>query len=333
MTSFWCGEGFGGGIVASACRESAERPALRPIAAGVKISPEGSPAPPLRVRAAAADCLRLRFQALRASRSRSAVRRWTAPQWPGRGSLPRRLRLRCRALPPGPRRPRRPVRERGREDRRNLAPALESFQFAQPAFEPFAAATQRLVDGFGRGGEPPLQDGQCEANRAGPLIVFQCLGAVEFLAHIVGDHLVEMRLGVGKFVGHRVGDALREKRRAVELEQVLLHHPTHQVGDVGRVDAVAEAALETVAIEQRHEELEVLLLAVVRRRRHQQEMPRERREQLPEPVALGVLDLAAEKRWPTSCGLRRRPRGPSGSRAPGASAARPRCGRACRAGR
>ena len=59
--------------------------------------------------------------------------------------------------------------------------------------------------------------------------------------------------------------------------------------------AVAEPALEAVAVEQRHEELEVLFLAVVRRRRHQQEVPGQRREQLPELVALGVLDLAAEE--------------------------------------
>ena len=36
-------------------------------------------------------------------------------------------------------------------------------------------------------------------------------------------------------------------------------------------------------------------------------------EQLPEPVALGVLDLARRRRWPTSCGLRRRRSGPSRS--------------------
>ena len=66
----------------------------------------------------------------------------------------------------------------------------------------------------------------------------------------------------------------------VELEQVLLDHAAHQVGDVGRVHAVAEPALEAVAVEQRHEELEVLFLAVVRRRRHQQEVAGERREQL-----------------------------------------------------
>ena len=44
--------------------------------------------------------------------------------------------------------------------------------------------------------------------------------------------------------------------------------------------AVAELALEPVGVEQRHEELEVLLLAVVRRRGHQQEVAGDRPEQL-----------------------------------------------------
>ena len=64
---------------------------------------------------------------------------------------------------------------------------------------------------------------------------------------------------------------------------------------VGRVDPVAEAALEAVAVEQGEEELEVLLLAVVRRRRHQQEVAGQARQELPEAVALRVLDLAAEE--------------------------------------
>jgi hypothetical protein len=62
------------------------------------------------------------------------------------------------------------------------------------------------------------------------------------------------------------------------------------------VHAVAEPTFETVAIEQGEEELEVLFLAVVRRGGHQQEVARETREELAEPVALGVLDLAAEER-------------------------------------
>ena len=82
------------------------------------------------------------------------------------------------------------------------------------------------------------------------------------------------------------------------------------------MDAVAEAALEAVAVEQRHEELEVLFLAVVRRGRHQQEVARERREELAEPVALGVLDLAAEEGGRHLVRLVADDRGPSGS--PGA---------------
>ena len=62
------------------------------------------------------------------------------------------------------------------------------------------------------------------------------------------------------------------------------------------MDAVAEAPLEPIAIKQRHEQLEVLFLPVVRRGRHQQEMSRQRREQLPEPVPLRVLRLATENR-------------------------------------
>ena len=65
---------------------------------------------------------------------------------------------------------------------------------------------------------------------------------------------------------------------------------------VGHVYPVAVAALETVSVEERHEELEVLFLPVVRRRRHQQEVPREGREELAEAVALGVLRLAAKDR-------------------------------------
>ena len=62
------------------------------------------------------------------------------------------------------------------------------------------------------------------------------------------------------------------------------------------MDAVAEAALEAVPVEQGQEELEVLLLAVVRRRRHQQEVAGQAREELPQAVPFRVLDLAAEER-------------------------------------
>ena len=176
------------------------------------------------------------------------------------------------------------------------APRCKSFEFPQALLQAFAAPVQRLVDGLGRGGEPPLQDGEREPDRARSLVVGKRLGAIELLAHVVGDFLVELRLGVGKLVRHGIGDALREKRRAVELEQVLLHHPAHQVGNIHLVDAVAKAALETVAVEQRHEELEILFLAVMGGCGHQEEVPRQAREKLPEVIALGVFDLAAEER-------------------------------------
>jgi hypothetical protein len=44
--------------------------------------------------------------------------------------------------------------------------------------------------------------------------------------------------------------------------------------------AVSEAPLEAISIEQSHEELEILLLAVVRCGREEEEVPSEGRQQL-----------------------------------------------------
>ena len=192
-----------------------------------------------------------------------------------------------------------------------LPPRCEELQLTQTALQTLPASAQRLVDGLRGRGQAPLQDREREADGARALVVLERLGPVELLAHVLGDVLVEPRLRVRELVRHGVGDALGEQRRAVELEQVLLDHPAHQVRDVRDVDAVAEAALEAVAIEQGHEELEVLFLAVVRRGGHQQEVAGERREQLAQPVALGVLDLAAEERGGHLVGLVARRRGPS----------------------
>ena len=110
----------------------------------------------------------------------------------------------------------------GRSRSRSLrtSPPLQELELAQPLLEPLAPAAQRLVDRLGRGGEPALEDRQGEADGARALVVLERLGAVELLADVVGDRLVELRLGIGQLVGDRVGDALREERRAVELEQV-----------------------------------------------------------------------------------------------------------------
>ena len=159
------------------------------------------------------------------------------------------------------------------------------------------------MDGLGRRCEPALQDRQGEADGAGPLVVLERLGTIEFLAHVVGDDLVQVGFSFGELVGDGVSNALREQRRAVELEQVFFHHAAHQVGGIGDMNAVPKAALEPVAVDERHEELKVFLFPVVRRGRHQQEMAGEARKQLTQPVALRVLDLAAKERGRHFVGL------------------------------
>ena len=110
--------------------------------------------------------------------------------------------------------------------------ACRSCFLAQPLFQPLPAAAERLVDGLGRGRQPPLQDGQGEADRALAAFVLQGFGPVELLADVVGDVLVERGLGVGERVVDGVGPALGEQRRAVELEQLLLDQAAHQVGGI-----------------------------------------------------------------------------------------------------
>ena len=122
----------------------------------------------------------------------------------------------------------------------------------------------------------------------------EALHAVHLGADILGDGAVECRLLRRELVLDGVGAALGKERPAVEAQQLLLGQAPHHVFGVGIVDAVAEPPLEAVAVEQRHEQLEVLFLAVVRRRRHQQQMPADLSELLPDLVALGVFDLAAE---------------------------------------
>ena len=62
------------------------------------------------------------------------------------------------------------------------------------------------------------------------------------------------------------------------------------------MNPVAKAPLESIAVDERHEELKVLFFPVVRGRCHQEEMAGETRQQLAQPIALRVLDLAAEER-------------------------------------
>ena len=161
------------------------------------------------------------------------------------------------------------------------------------ALEPRGAALQRAVDRLRARRQPALQDGEREADRVAALAV-ELVGAVHPLAHVGRDLLVEVLLELGQLVGDGLGDPLGEQRLAVEREQVLLDHPPHHARGVGAVDLRLVLALEPVAVKQREEELEVLLLAAVRGRGHQQQVAGDVAEQLAELEALGLLQLAAE---------------------------------------
>src|SRR2546430_3709571 len=99
---------------------------------------------------------------------------------------------------------------------------LQELLLPYPLQEPFAPSPQRLVDGLGRGGEPPLQ--YCQSETHGPLasFVIERVGAVELLAHVVGDLLVEVGLHWRERIIDRIGEALGEERLPIKLEQLLL---------------------------------------------------------------------------------------------------------------
>ena len=149
------------------------------------------------------------------------------------------------------------------------------------------------MDRFRRRGQPPLQHGEREPDRA-LLLPADRVRPVELLPDIVGNLVVEAPLGVAQPVLHRVRDPLREQRLAVEAEQVLLDHPAHQVGSVRRRRVLSILAFEGVAVEQRQEQLVVGFDPPVRRRRHQEQVPRPFGEEPAQPVPPGVFHLAAE---------------------------------------
>jgi hypothetical protein len=132
---------------------------------------------------------------------------------------------------------------------RSLPAAPQQLLLAQAALQALAPAHQGLVDSLGGRGQAPLQDGEGEAYVALAPLAGQPVGAVELLAHVAGDRLVELGLRVGKLVLHRVGLALREQGRVVEAHELLLDVAAHQVGNVHHVHPVAELALEAVLVQ------------------------------------------------------------------------------------
>jgi len=117
-------------------------------------------------------------------------------------------------------------------------------------------------------------------------------GAVELLAHVLCHTLIEVSFAIGEFIFDGVGPSLREQRAAIELEQVLLDHAAHQVACINRVNPITEFALKPVAVQQGHEQLEILFLPIVRCGGQEKKMPGDRRKQLPQLMSFGSADFA-----------------------------------------
>ena len=122
------------------------------------------------------------------------------------------------------------------------------------------------------------------------------VGLPHFSLHVMGDGLVKRGLDVGELVIDGVGAALGEKRGAVELDQLLFDHAAHEVGRVDLVRAifVTVAPVEAVGVEEREEELKVLVFAVVRRGRHQKQVSGMLADLLGEAEAPGLFEFRAE---------------------------------------
>ena len=111
-----------------------------------------------------------------------------------------------------------------------------------------------------------MKDGESKPHGSRSFVALKGLSPIELLPNVVSHLPVKAGLAVGQLVRDRVGAPFREQRCGIELEQPLLHHPAHKVRDIGRMHAITEAALEAVAVQQGHEQLEVLFLAIVRSR-------------------------------------------------------------------
>jgi hypothetical protein len=100
-----------------------------------------------------------------------------------------------------------------------------------------------------------LQDRQGKPNRPFAPIIMQCVGAIQII------------LSGGEAIIHGIGKALREEAGAIELAELLFDQVAHDIRDIHFMDAITEATLEAILIEQRHKELEILFLAIMRSRR------------------------------------------------------------------
>jgi len=130
----------------------------------------------------------------------------------------------------------------------------------------FVADAGRLVPSAGPGGAVGSQlAAEALVIATAVFQAVEFVGLTHFRLHVVRDGFVQGGFEVGERVVDRVRLAFGKERRAVELHHLLFHHAAYKIGRIHLMDAIAEPAVETVRIEQRQEELEVFLLAVVRR--------------------------------------------------------------------
>ena len=127
---------------------------------------------------------------------------------------------------------------------------LAQFFLRQNMLQPFPPAVQGLVDGFRRGGKPPLQDGQRKANGCLTIVV-QVLCPVELLLHIAGDLGIKLPFGRGEVIVDGISSPLREQWCAVEFEQLLFHKPPHYVRNIDALVGRTGRTFKTVGIHQR----------------------------------------------------------------------------------
>src|SRR5690606_40194070 len=107
---------------------------------------------------------------------------------------------------------------------------------------------------------------------------------------VLGDGVIEALLHRRQLVLDGDRTPLREKSPAIEGQQAFLHVAAHQVGRFGNLVSDPGTSSETIRIEERQEELEVLVLAVVWRGSEQQEVAGQIPELLAQPEPLGLLD-------------------------------------------
>ena len=117
-----------------------------------------------------------------------------------------------------------------------------------------------------RGGEPSRQYLQGKAGIVPPLVISQIVEIAHLVVHVLRHGGIELRFKVKELALDRIRFALGEKRRAVELAQLLLGQPSHEVNHVCLASAFTRPALETVSIEKPYEQFKVGIIAVVRRR-------------------------------------------------------------------